>query len=229
MLEMTARVTRNRRVKILQPLLGIAIIYHGVVFQERSNGDFLYAKHILYLLLIARRSPLEYCLSVTETQYICIFCGNVPAIRLYRVDRLTNIRAGFTPGELGMPGAELNIDLLPHIRSRYYIDCNGCRMKYEDISSMDANSVLFDFTWDEQVAEDVNYYHGTTDVLDLLRNHRTGIARKKRGVASYLREPVSKNKILIPIMYNNRTYLSCQREKDANGRLHFKAYNLGRP
>ncbi len=224
------KVTNHICAEIFPPLLSVVTIRHMIVFYVKNHNHFFYKQHILYLLLPTRKLPLDSLTTPSTLTYTCIFCGNVPAIKLYGGDRVTNIRAELSPGEMsGIPSGGFNVDLLPHVRSQYYIDCSGCCIKYEDISSMDVNSVLFDFKWDEQVGEDVLYYHETTDVIALVRNYRTGIARKKRDIRSYLREPISKNKILIPISYNTRTYLSCQKEKDSDGRMHYKAYNLGRP
>jgi hypothetical protein len=131
---------------------------------------------------------------------------------------------------MGLPLGGFNVDWIPHIRTKYYMDCSGCCIKYEDISGLDINTVLFDFQYDEIVADDVLHYYGVHDVKNLVINHRTGIARKKRNLISYLSEPISKNKILIPLFYNGiRTYLSCQQKKDENDRSYYKACNLGRP
>jgi hypothetical protein len=160
--------------------------------------------------------------------YVCPFCGHKPAQRYYLLDRVKKLAINASIPDVTSAG--FNTELTQNPNRKFYYDCTGCEMKYEDVSDIDIGSILLNMRVRHIVMEEVSEIFGQ-ELRMLMTNpmYRTGIVRRTRFFNAFLSLLCSKRKLIVCILYNGqRRFVSLLKRKRNNGE-YYEAVSLGRP
>jgi len=166
--------------------------------------------------------------NLEANNYICPLCGDFPTEKQHLGDRIRSIGASGGHETTGSGGG--NLGITPNRRPENFYDCNGCTMRYVDISNFDVQIILQYLRIDPSVTEQFHYYYDKKlTVEELIENHRTGIVRKPRHVFSLISRSLFKSKMYMGFLFEGRRTIGTFVKIKENNINHYMLTRIGVP